>query len=91
MVMSQRHPTKTLTGLQNKTKHPTTENKRITEIGVSHEIILLWAFMNMVCDESGLFRMVCFGVQTTETNSFETIHLSPYSVETTVIYDHIHL
>ena len=31
MVISQRHSRKTLTGLQNKTKHPTTENKRITE------------------------------------------------------------
>jgi len=29
---------KTLTGLQNKTKHPTAENKRITEIVGSHEI-----------------------------------------------------
>jgi len=32
MVISQRHSTKTLTGLQNKAKHSTTENKRITEI-----------------------------------------------------------
>jgi len=39
MVISQQHSTKTLTGLQNKTKHPTTENKRITEIVGSHEII----------------------------------------------------
>jgi len=38
MVISQRHSTKTLTGLQNKTKYPTTENKRITEIAGSHEI-----------------------------------------------------
>jgi len=45
---------KTLTGLQNKTKHPTTENKRITEIVGSHEIILLWSVKNMVCYESGL-------------------------------------
>jgi len=55
MVISQRHLTKTLTGLQNKTKHPTGENKRITEIVGSHEIILLWSVMNMVCYESGLF------------------------------------
>jgi len=39
MVISQRHSTKTLTGLQNKTKHPTTENKQITEIVGSHEIL----------------------------------------------------
>jgi len=39
MVISQRHSTKTFTGLQNKTKHPTTKNKRITEIVGSHEII----------------------------------------------------
>jgi len=39
MIISQRHLTKTLTGMQNKTKHPTTENKRITEIVGSHEII----------------------------------------------------
>jgi len=39
MVISQRHSTKTLTGLQIKTKHPTTENKRITEIVGSHEMI----------------------------------------------------
>jgi len=39
MVISQRHSTKTLTGLQNKTRHPTTESKRITEIVGSHEII----------------------------------------------------
>jgi len=39
MVISQRHSSKTLTGLQNKKKHPTTENKRITEIVGSHEII----------------------------------------------------
>jgi len=39
MVIIQRHLTKTLTGMQNKTKHPTTENKRITEIPGSHEII----------------------------------------------------
>jgi len=38
MVISQRHSTKALTGLQNKTKQPTTENKRITEIAGSHEI-----------------------------------------------------
>jgi len=57
MVMSQRHSTKTLTGLQNKAKHPTTENKRITEIVGSHEdeIILLWSVMNIVYYESGLF------------------------------------
>jgi len=55
MVMSQRHSTKTLTGQQNKTKHSTTENKRITEIVGSHEIFLLWSVMNMVCYESGLF------------------------------------
>jgi len=42
MVLSQRHSTKTLTGLQNETQHPTTENKRITEIVGSNEIILLW-------------------------------------------------
>ena len=46
---------KTLTGLQNKTKHPTTENKQISEIVGSYEIILLWSVMNMVCYESGLF------------------------------------
>ena len=51
MVTSQRHSTKTLTGLQNKTKHPSTENKRITEIVGSHEIILLWSVMNMICYE----------------------------------------
>ena len=45
----------TLSGLQNKTKHPTTENKRITEIVGSHEIILLWSVMNMACYESRLF------------------------------------
>jgi len=39
MVISQRHLTKTLTGQQNKTKHPTTENKGITEIVESHETI----------------------------------------------------
>jgi len=39
VIISQRHSTKALTGLQNKTKHPTTENKRITEIVGSHEII----------------------------------------------------
>ena len=50
----------TLTGLQNKTKHPTTENKRITEIVGSHEIVLLWSVMSMVCHESGLFWMVCY-------------------------------
>jgi len=55
MVISQRRLTKTLTGLQNKTKHPTTENKRITEIVGSHEVVLLWSVMNMVCYESGLF------------------------------------
>jgi len=55
MVMSQRHSTKTLTGLQHETKHPTTENKRITEIDGSREIILLWFVMNMVCYESDLF------------------------------------
>jgi len=38
-VISQQHSTKTLTGLQNKTKRPTTENKRITEIVGSYEII----------------------------------------------------
>jgi len=51
MVMSQGHSTQTLTGLQNKTKRPTTENKRITEIVVSNEIILLWSVMNVVCFE----------------------------------------
>ena len=51
MVMSQGHSTKTLTGLQNKTKRPTTENKRITEIVGSNEIILLWSVMNVVCFE----------------------------------------
>jgi len=55
MVMTQRPSTKTLTGVQNKTKHPTTENKRMTEIVGSREIILLWSVMNMVCYESGLF------------------------------------
>jgi len=60
MVISQRHLTKTFTGLQNKTKHPTTENKRITEIVGSHKIILLWSVMNMVCYESGLFWIVCY-------------------------------
>jgi len=49
--MSQRHSTKTLTGLQNKTKHPTTANKRIAEIGGPHEIILLWSVMKIVCFE----------------------------------------
>jgi len=39
MGISQQHLTKTLTGQQNKTKHLTTENKRITEIVGSHEII----------------------------------------------------
>ena len=58
MVISQRHSTKTLAGLQNKTKHPTTENKRISEIVGLYEIILLWSVMNMVCYESGLFSMV---------------------------------
>ena len=53
-LLSQRHLTKTLTGLQNKTKHPTTENKRIGEIVGSYEIILLWSVMNMVFYESGL-------------------------------------
>ena len=48
MVMSQRHSTKTLTSLQNKTKHPTTENKRIIEIVGSHEIVLLWSVMKVV-------------------------------------------
>ena len=51
---------KTLTGLQNKTKHPTTENKRITEIVGSLEIILLWSVMNMVCYEHGLLWVVCY-------------------------------
>jgi len=55
MVIGQRHSTKTLTGLQNKTKHPTTENKRATEIVRSYEIILLWSVMKVVCYESGLF------------------------------------
>ena len=55
MVISQRHSTKTLTVLQNKTKHPTTENKQITETVGSHEIILLWSVMNTACNESGLF------------------------------------
>jgi len=55
MGMSQRQSTKTLTGLQNKTKHPTAENKRITEIVGSYEIILLWSVVNMDCFESGLF------------------------------------
>ena len=55
MVISQRHSTKTLTGLQNKTKHPTRENKQITEIVGSYEIILLLSVMIMVCYESGLF------------------------------------
>jgi len=58
--MSQRHSTKTLTGLQNKTKHSTTENKRTTEIVGSHEIILLWSVVNIVCYESCLFWMVCY-------------------------------
>ena len=39
MVISRRYSTKTLSDLQNKTKHPTTENKRITEIVGSHEVI----------------------------------------------------
>jgi len=43
-----------------KTKHPTTENKRITETVGSNEIILLWPVMNVVCYESGLFWMVCY-------------------------------
>jgi len=55
MVISQRHSTKTLTGLQNETKHPASENKRITEIVGSYEIILFWSAINMVCYESGLF------------------------------------
>jgi len=37
--------------MQNKTKHPTTENKRITEFVGSHEIILLWSVMKVVCFE----------------------------------------
>jgi len=41
----------TLTGLQNKTKHPTRENKRITQIVGSYEIILLWSIMKVVCFE----------------------------------------
>ena len=55
MVISQRHSTKTLTGLQNKIKHPTTENKRIAGIVGSHGTVLLWSVMNMVCYESGVF------------------------------------
>jgi len=55
MVISQRHSAKTLTGLQNKTKHPTRENKQFTEIVGPYEIILLWSVMNMVCYESDLF------------------------------------
>ena len=51
MVISQRHSTKTLTGLQNKTQHPTTENKRITEIVGLYEITLLWSVMKVVCLE----------------------------------------
>jgi len=51
MIISQRHSTKTLIGLQNKTKNPSTDNKRITEIVGSHQIILLWSVMNMVCYE----------------------------------------
>jgi len=78
MFMSQRHSTKTLTGLQNKTKYPTTENKRITEIVGSHEIILLWSVMNMVCYESGLFLMVCYewsvmNVSVLNGNDFEAL------------------
>ena len=46
---------KTFTGLQNKTKHPTTENERITEI-----IGVTWNNFCMVCYESGLFWMVCY-------------------------------
>jgi len=47
---------KTLTGLQNKTNHPTIENKRIAEIVGSYEIILLCSVMNTLgCYESGLF------------------------------------
>jgi len=51
MVISQRLSTKTLTGLQNKTKHSTRDNKRITEIVGSYEIILLWSIMKVVCFE----------------------------------------
>jgi len=51
MVISQRHSTKTLTGLQNKTKRSTTENRRIAEIVGSHEIIFLWSVMKVVCFE----------------------------------------
>jgi len=42
---------KTLTGLQNKTKHPTTENKRVTEIVGSYDTNLLWSVMKVVCFE----------------------------------------
>ena len=42
---------KTFTGLQNKTKHPTTENKRITEIIGLLEIIFVWSVMKVVCFE----------------------------------------
>jgi len=75
MVISQRHSTKKLTGLQNKTKHLTTENKRINEIVGSYEIILLWSVMNMVCYESGLFRM---GTILNSSHSKQTIYITEH-------------
>ena len=67
MVISRWYSTKTLTDLQNKTKHPTTENKRITEIVESHEVIfeLKWSkiyqiqFNNRLADFSQFQEPLC--------------------------------